>query len=75
MAAQAPPTFKLVLVGDGGTGKVSGFYLSSRVLIPGQGRRILESLALFEIFLITYDDPGFWRQPLSSSLAPRSCQQ
>lgn len=23
--AQAPPTFKLVLVGDGGTGKVSGF--------------------------------------------------
>lgn len=22
-AAQAPPTFKLVLVGDGGTGKVS----------------------------------------------------
>lgn len=23
MAAQAPPTFKLVLVGDGGTGKAS----------------------------------------------------
>jgi len=26
-AAQAPPTFKLVLVGDGGTGKVSCFFL------------------------------------------------
>ena len=26
-APQAPPTFKLVLVGDGGTGKVSGFFL------------------------------------------------
>jgi hypothetical protein len=38
MAAQAPPTFKLVLVGDGGTGKVSGFYSSSRLFIPGQGK-------------------------------------
>lgn len=33
--AQPPPTFKLVLVGDGGTGKVSFLYIYSFLLGGG----------------------------------------
>lgn len=51
--AQAPPTFKLVLVGDGGTGKVSGFDLSSRVSIPGQGRGRWSGYPFIDIFFGT----------------------
>lgn len=35
MAEQAPPTFKLVLVGDGGTGKVSWILTPRAHRLPG----------------------------------------
>lgn len=42
--AQAPPTFKLVLVGDGGTGKASNFFLSSIFSLLPKGKKNITSL-------------------------------
>lgn len=68
MAEQTPPTFKLVLVGDGGTGKVS-WILSPGASIAGQGRH--------------HPDSDSHRHPMAAVTAsllpshplPRDCQQ
>jgi hypothetical protein len=45
MAAAAPEPFKLVLVGDGGTGKVSDSYYSPSRIIKQSGASFLDSKA------------------------------
>lgn len=61
-AAQGPPTFKLVLVGDGGTGKVSS------EPIPGLGHRSL----LSQLDLLT---DSLLRQPSSSAISQENLRR
>jgi hypothetical protein len=79
-----PPTFKLVLVGDGGTGKVRSIqnrvypgFTPSRGALPTSLRSSSKSSA-FDIILdrlIALLPKQSLHPPLLPSLAPPSCQQ
>lgn len=74
MADQAPPTFKLVLVGDGGTGKVSRFLIYSWAPVLLQEQYFDESIYDWSFFVREFMTGLLTSIPLSSPL-PRDPHQ